>query len=283
MTHRVTLLAGTLGAALVVLAAGSAGACTLRMVGEFKVDLSRGVPIADGEINGVNTKIMIDTGSSVTSLTGVAARDLGLTASTSVDGYVFGASSGGETYSTVLKSLKIGSLSTTSLPPVRVGGDVAVDPDIGMRLGEDLLSQFDVELNLADNVIRLFQADGCTPPQLVYWNQPYSQARLAPGTGIETEVSIDGRPMLAAIDTGASTSLIDTRAAASAGGALAIGDESIAHARLQVSDLSHGAPSMLIGVDFLHAHRVMVDRKDRLIVFSYNGGPIFSASQTPAP
>jgi hypothetical protein len=46
---------------------------------------------------------------------------------------------------------------------------------------------------------------------------------------------------------------------------------------------ARGAPSMLIGEDFLHAHRVMVDAKDRVMVFSYNGGPIFSAAQTQTP
>jgi hypothetical protein len=35
---------------------------------------------------------------------------------------------------------------------------------------------------------------------------------------------------------------------------------------------------MFIGGDFLHAHRVCVDNQDHLILFSYQGGPVFGAA-----
>jgi hypothetical protein len=38
----------------------------------------------------------------------------------------------------------------------------------------------------------------------------------------------------------------------------------------------HGAPVMRIGADFLRAHRVFFDMKDRLVLFSYAGGPVFA-------
>jgi predicted aspartyl protease len=308
--------AGALGAGLLALSAGAAGACTLQTVGELNVDLSRRAPVVDGEINGVKVKIMIDTGSATSIIAGPAAVALGLTAGTTPGGYVFGIGGQREAYSTIPKSLKIGTLTASDLPPFLVGGPIPGEPDIAMLVGADFLSQFDVELDLANNTIRLFQANGCAPPQLVYWNKPYSQASIAPG--FETEVALNGRRVLAVVDTGASTSLVDAGTAAGVGEAnpahpqlvvtglgpsprqawsddfasLAIGDESIAHARIEVAYFARdfdvidtdtrigrhdGQPTMLIGEDFLHAHRVMIDSKDHVMVFSYAGGPIFSA------
>jgi predicted aspartyl protease len=74
----------------------------------------------------------------------------------------------------------------------------------------------------------------------------------------------------------------------------AIGDETIRNARLHVADLfakdtetptnSHlerkiaNLPDMLLGADFIHAHRIYVARSQGKIYFSYNGGPIFRTS-----
>jgi hypothetical protein len=75
----------------------------------------------------------------------------------------------------------------------------------------------------------------------------------------------------------------------------AVGDEKISHLNIQVLAFTGGmtqtetgshtprpldsTPSMFIGDDFLHAHRVFVDNQDHLILFSYQGGPVFSIAQ----
>jgi predicted aspartyl protease len=72
---------------------------------------------------------------------------------------------------------------------------------------------------------------------------------------------------------------------------IAIGDEQISHVKLQVAhmnDLSQSTgtgtrltdrgvdwPAMFIGEDFFHSHRVFVDYADHLVLFSYQGGPVF--------
>jgi hypothetical protein len=128
------------------------------------------------------------------------------------------------------------------------------------------------------------------------------------------------------IDTGASTSLVDAQTASGVGAAipshpqlvvtglgpaareawnddfasLAIGDESVAHTRIEVADFARdfaevdgttdtrisrhdGMPTMLIGEDFLRVHRVMIDPKNHVMVFSYAGGPIFLTTGTAQP
>jgi aspartyl protease len=72
----------------------------------------------------------------------------------------------------------------------------------------------------------------------------------------------------------------------------AIGDEKIANVKLQVTAFRSGmsysetgshtphalrdTPAMFVGADFLLAHRVIVDPKDHLVLFSYVGGPVFA-------
>ena len=323
------MLAGTLGAGLLALAAGAACACTLQTVGELNVDLSRRAPIVDGEINGVKVKIVIDTGSSLTMITAPAAKALGLIGAPTPGGYVFGIGGRRDTYATVLKSLKVGTLTGSDLPPITVGGALAGEPDVAMLLGSDFLSQFDVELDLAHNMIRLFRADGCTPPQLVYWNKPYSQADLVASDRdspvVMATALLNGKRQPVQIDSGADVTIVDEHVASNLGvrrggagevhieglgpqdragwigqfDSFALGDEQIAHPRLTVIKLAQdtvdngGAymvpksldgntpPTMLIGADFIRAHHLLIGVQEHVLVFSYSGGPIFSAPAAP--
>jgi predicted aspartyl protease len=72
-----------------------------------------------------------------------------------------------------------------------------------------------------------------------------------------------------------------------------VGDESVRNVSLRIADLfradkavglgSHiareveGLPTMLVGCDFFLAHHIVVMSKQRKLVFTYNGGPIFQA------
>ena len=84
---RLGLTAAALTVAAMPLSAGAALACSLQTVGELDVDLTRGAPIVDGQINGVAVKIMIDTGSRTSLITAPAAKSIGLIAGTTPGGY----------------------------------------------------------------------------------------------------------------------------------------------------------------------------------------------------
>lgn len=80
---------------------------------------------------------------------------------------------------------------------------------------------------------------------------------------------------------------------------LSIGDETIKNAKLRVADLwgkdrelRSGSnipvnpidqPDMLIGADFIQAHRMYVSRSQGKIYFTYLGGPIFRTANPTAP
>ena len=81
-------------------------------------------------------------------------------------------------------------------------------------------------------------------------------------------------------------------------GAFALGDESVRKVKLRIADLfaadtrqtlgSHiaqpveGLPEMLVGADFFRSHRILVLFKERKLVFTYNGGPIFQVIESDA-
>ena len=74
-----------------------------------------------------------------------------------------------------------------------------------------------------------------------------------------------------------------------------LGDESINNTRLRVAQLGKyqtmdrigsrirvptgTEPQMVLGMDFLRAHRVLVDNTTRKLVFTYEGGPVFQISK----
>lgn len=76
-----------------------------------------------------------------------------------------------------------------------------------------------------------------------------------------------------------------------------LGDESINNTQLRIAQLgkyqirdeigtripvSTGAePSLLLGMDFLRAHRVLIDNTTRKMVFTYEGGPVFQITGPP--
>jgi hypothetical protein len=42
-------------------------------------------------------------------------------------------------------------------------------------------------------------------------------------------------------------------------------------------------PTMLLGMDFLRAHRVLIDNATRKMVFTYEGGPVFQIGKPAEP
>jgi predicted aspartyl protease len=74
---------------------------------------------------------------------------------------------------------------------------------------------------------------------------------------------------------------------------LSIGDEAMRNVKLRIADLftadafeetgSHvrhsveGLPSMLVGCDFFLSHRLLVLAKERKLLFTYSGGPVFES------
>ncbi|HVN01647.1 MAG TPA: retroviral-like aspartic protease family protein [Caulobacteraceae bacterium] len=315
-------------AAAMLLAPGAALAdCKLLQMAEFHLDPHYGAPVMDGAINGHPIKILIDTGSSFSAVHSGAVQALHLN-SYDTGERAYGIGGQAEVYKAHIDELKIGDFAKKNMD-LLVTGDPRQAWDISLLLGADFLAQVDVEFDLPDHAVRLFRHVGCQPPQLVYWGAAYSQAKLLPwerdSPKLQAMAEVNGRPVLAELDSGFSITTIDATVASAAGGkptggapdelrgvgpaaqtataarfdSFALGDEKISNATLDTtrlrSDFEYmetgsltprrldSSPSLFIGDDFFRAHRIYFDTADRLIMFSYAGGPVFQRRSAPPP
>jgi Aspartyl protease len=96
------------------------------------------------------------------------------------------------------------SVTVGPLPVNAIGGR----PVAGL-LGRDFLSPFDLDLDLSAHRITLYDVRGCDAGFLP-WTTPYAAipASMPMGAALVVQVLVDGRPLRALIDTGASASLI---------------------------------------------------------------------------
>lgn len=76
--------------------------------------------------------------------------------------------------------------------------------------------QADMKFDVRGKKLRLFKAKDCLAEHVVYWDGSYSVVPLITSTSekrIEVRVAVNGKPVLAAMDSGASTSTLAATAA----------------------------------------------------------------------
>jgi len=317
------ILAAAAAAIGVALAGGAAAESKCRMgrIAEWPLRAEGRVPVTDGEINGQKVGVLLDTGAELSFILRSAARRLGLTRRGA--GRVFGV--GGEDHAEVTQvdEFRIGEAVRKNWR-VLVAGEGGSD-DIAVFLGDPFFEQVDVEFDLAHNAVRLYETKDCEGVSLAYWaTEPAGEVPIEAGSGIRFTVSVNGKPVRAQLDSGASSSVLSKPDAARLGVApespgvvptacitagdskrtleswvgqfesFAIGNERIRNPRIRFADLWRnmaytetgsrlpsrfaGLPDMLLGVDFLRAHRVLVARSQRKMYFTYAGGTVFRSN-----
>ena len=292
----------------------AAANCKLMQIGEWRVKPHSGRLIVDGEINGQKIGVLLDTGAQNSVILRAAADRLGLTRQTAPGYRAYGV--GGETYVeyTVLDEMKLGQAARRNWR-VLVLGERELGQDHALLLGYDFFQQVDIEFDLPNDTVRLFQAEDCGNVSLAYWARGtadvISLAIDNEKPGILVPVKLNDRALLAELDSGASRSVVSRLVAAQIGvtpdtptrviGAFqsfVIGGEMIRNPEIRFTDLSIASTQtgsrvavredlrdMLLGLDFLRAHRVYVAHSQGRLYFTYSGGPVFSVPppQPPVP
>ena len=292
----------------------AAANCKLMQIGEWRVKPHSGRLIVDGEINGQKIGVLLDTGAQNSVILRAAADRLGLTRQTAPGYRAYGV--GGETYVeyTVLDEMKLGQGARRNWR-VLVLGERELGQDHALLLGYDFFQQVDIEFDLPNDTVRLFQAEDCGNVSLAYWARGtadvISLAIDNEKPGILVPVKLNDRALLAELDSGASRSVVSRLVAAQIGvtpdtptrviGAFqsfVIGGEMIRNPEIRFTDLSIASTQtgsrvavredlrdMLLGLDFLRAHRVYVAHSQGRLYFTYSGGPVFSVPppQPPVP
>jgi predicted aspartyl protease len=182
-------------------------------------------------------------------------------------------------------------------------------------LGQNILSSFDVEYDLARNVVRLFRPEGCERVMLAYWTKAdYSEVfldHMEPGqwfTGFQ--VKLNGRELRARLTTTNSQTQVSLAAAALAGvtpggpgvspaaspssgdapktwsapfDRLVVGREEFRGVPLSIDNQRSAPPVLWLGLDFLLTHRVFVANSQEKMYFTPNPGAVFGAEPPASP
>jgi predicted aspartyl protease len=289
--------------------------CTYVRMGALPVDVQGQRLIVTGSINREAVRMLLDTGAEMTSLSRRVSRSLNLgQVGPSFEAYGLGGAA--RSYFVEVSEMAIGDVRGEHLAfPMIWDADLT---EAEVLLGADYLFQNDLELSLADRRLAFFHPVGCKDEFLAYWDREASVAALEP---IDAEhpvprvkIEINGHEVVAEIDTGAPTSILDLGAARRIGldvegpGALSVadlrgigrktrrrwivpikkivvGDEEIQDGGIEIGDFveptrreTHGKtvlPDMLLGLDFLQAYRVLFAVSQRRLYLSYLGGELF--------
>jgi hypothetical protein len=261
----------------------------------------------DGTINQVPGSMLVDTGSfeSMLTRTGTERRDLAL----SITGrHALGVGGYSRIYSTRLSDFSVGP-AKSARGWFMVIGDTGDAPAFDAIVGAPFLLQADLELSLAEKKMRFFRSKDCTSDSFLgYWGGqvfdiPFDR-HWDGSPNPHFAVQVNGKELEAMIDSGAQVTAITASAAKSIGlkldapgvtreghvvgigtdrtqrwrtrVSLKIGAESVENANIGV--LGTDGPAgvdVILGDDFLRAHRVLFAMSQRKLYMSYVGGDPF--------
>jgi predicted aspartyl protease len=261
--------------------------CALEPAGVLPVRLIGNVPVTVVGINGRPSALILDIGSDITLLGRAAARRLGVRFDEREGVQLSGA--GGRTRASpaVLASVQFGDAVISNVGAVVGRG---LRPPFDGVLGIDVLTAFDLDLDAPNGKVTLYRARppacaGAPPP----WTEPQVRLRTEQeGAGyLFVPAVLNGQPLRALLDTGASNTTVGLPAAAAAGitpaellrgpasvtqsldsagivvrprrfRELRVGEDVIPDPVLNVADLPPLAGDMIIGGDYLAARRVWI-------------------------
>ncbi|HET6553564.1 MAG TPA: aspartyl protease family protein [Dyella sp.] len=283
--------------------------CRLKDYGTMPVEVVGSRATTMVKINGISTRFIIDTGAFFNTMSSANAASLGLKLQPAPFG--FRLSGIGGSASVQQAHVKAFGILGTTLDNVDfiVGG---TDAGTGL-LGANLLDLADLEMDLSHGKLTLFKAEHCDNASLAYWAKDgkYNVADIVASENpfdrrTFFDVTINGRKVRAVLDSGAPATVLSRDAAERSGINLAatgieaggvsigigakpvktwmvhvdsfsVGSETIQNSQVLVIDGRIGdRTDMLLGLDFLLAHRMFIANSKKKAYFSYNGGRVFA-------
>ncbi len=305
----------------VALCAGpAAAACKLGLLAELPVTMDGLDPVVPAKINGVDARLVADSGAFFSMVTPDAAARFGLKRGPlPQEMTVRGVTGEADVGVATAKEFTFLGHSLHNIEFL-VGGSAMDDGSYDGFLGQNVLNIADVEFDFANGVIRLFKPTGCGHAVLTYWDKTLSGSALdiQPTTSdesfVRTTASVDGARIVVLFDSGAERSTLTLHAAKRSGitvgspGVVAagqtggigrrmvdtwiapfssfrIGDEEVRNTRLRIGAIEVADADMLLGADFFLSHRIYLSRGQSKLYFTYNGGPVFhlDGAQTQPP
>jgi predicted aspartyl protease len=287
----------TRSAAPPAVASANGAGCGTTRIGEIAVATRNNVPFVTLLANGVPVILLLDTGAERTVLTPPAAQRIGAQPPRiEFDRRMSGIGGALPTREVELRSFTIGGVA---IPWRRIVVAPATLPSMfdGL-LGTDVLSSFDVDVDLAHHRMLLHEKQSC-PGATPNWAEPYvdiSTGRTGSGY-LFFPVHLDGRAIVAIVDTGATMTALSGKAALAFGvsdtvlardqsitirGAtgelvsghihrfsqLEVGGETIRDPEIIVADVNLRDTDLVLGFDFVRSQRMWFSYGSRRIFLS---------------
>lgn len=192
-------------------------ACRIQPRTTVPVDVVDGHVLVDAQVNDVRVTFVLDTGADRTLMGEDVVRHLGLERDSWVASAVRGLGGIEQRPNALPRSLRLGDIllrrrtllgdNSVTVGPLPVN-EIAGRPIAGL-LGRDFLSPFDLDLDLPHHRIALYEVRECDA-WFLPWTVPYAAIPLSTpmNEALVVRAQVDGRPLRALIDSGASASLI---------------------------------------------------------------------------
>jgi hypothetical protein len=96
-----------------------------------------------------------------------------------------------------------------------VAGEREFADDVGLLVGDEFFSRYDLEFDLAGGFVRFFQAEECDGASLGYWAKDAVAVPLEASASYRIGVSVlvNGQPLVAQLDSGTTLSTLSLEAA----------------------------------------------------------------------
>jgi predicted aspartyl protease len=266
----------------------AATGCALERRGELALSVRNDVPLVQATVDGTQVTLILDTGAERTLLTDATVARLGLPRNAAHADQVIGIGPAAAVAEADAKLLGLGEVALRDRPIVVGAFALApadqVTPD-GL-LGIDVLSHYDIDLDMPGGRATLYRARDCPA-----WSPPWParadmlNAARGPHDHLLAPITLDGRPLQATVDSGSETTTIALSALAHLGlsaaslahdpslrvqgmsrtltsvhvhrfDSLRIGDLDFRQPYIPVSPLPDFLGDALLGADVLRAHRV---------------------------
>jgi predicted aspartyl protease len=166
------------------------------------------------EINVSNKLFVVDTAGVYSGIFHRANDQLDLDRYRMDNGIEIYASNGSQIkFGTITNSLKIGISEVKDLYTLVLPDDYGNEAVVG-SLGPDILTAIDVDFDFGGKKSNLFSSDHCEG-KVVYWTKSYMTIpfNISGGSHITIITNLDGHDIKSAVDTGSTTTILDTNEA----------------------------------------------------------------------
>lgn len=190
--------------------------CTLKLLSSLDLlDSPAGLPVVAVTFNGRPAKMILDTGAYWSGIVPSAAEGLKIKSLKYLGIGMVGAGGGVMRTAVIGSRLQLGRLDFAKADFFIFARDNKDDPDLIGNIGANILKLYDVEIDYAGRKVKIYSQDHCAG-KVVTW--PVEELAKIPFKlnevgHISLPVALDGHDYRALLDTGATSSYLDKKAA----------------------------------------------------------------------